>query len=140
MMGLAADPQFYFRPPVTDTHNRHCNATVWNRSGCCVIPDFRCVGRSRRKNKVLPARLELAIFGLLLEYQAHVFYETDALPTEPRKHYTRSCYDHFIPFRKFLHPQSVTANTTNRGRDDTRIRKKDLRDIEVRSGGSERCF
>ena len=89
---------------------------------------------------MLPARLELAIFGLLLEYQAHVFYETDALPTEPRKHYTRSCYDHLLSFGKFLHSQSVTANTTNRGRDDTRIRKKDLGDIGVRSGDSERGF
>ena len=87
---------------------------------------------------MLPARLELAIFGLLLEYQAHVFYETDALPTEPRKHYTRSCYDHFILFGKFLHLQSVTINTTNHGRDGIIIRKKDLWDMEVRSGDSER--
>ena len=36
---------------------------------------------------MLPARFELAIFGLLLEFQAHTDYETDALPTEPRKHY-----------------------------------------------------
>ena len=34
---------------------------------------------------MLPARLELAIFGLLLEFQAHTDYETDALPAEPRK-------------------------------------------------------
>ena len=38
------------------------------------------------KNQLLPARLELAIFGLLPEFQAHISYETDALPTEPRKH------------------------------------------------------
>ena len=53
---------------------------------------------------MLPARLELAIFGLLLEFQAHMDYETDALPTEPRKHYTDICYDDCsIPFNRLAH-------------------------------------
>ena len=50
--------------------NLHMLVTAWNE-----------------KSHMLPARLELAIFGLLPEFQAHTNYETDALPTEPRKHY-----------------------------------------------------
>jgi hypothetical protein len=65
------------------------------------------VGHEGKKNKVLPARLELAIFGLLLEFQAHIDYETDALPTEPRKRYMGICYDRPIPFNRLTHPHSV---------------------------------
>ena len=61
------------------------------------------------KNGVLPARLELAIFGLVLEFQAHMDYETDALPTEPRKHYIIRCYDCPIPFDKLVHSWSVNT-------------------------------
>ena len=50
-------------------------------------------------------------------------YETDALPTEPRKHYTFGCYDQLIPFGKLVRPQFMTVNTANCGRDDIRIRK-----------------
>ena len=59
-----------------------------------------------RKNQVLPARLELAIFGLLLEFQAHTWYETDALPTEPRKHCMQCRYDSSVVFGALIHTRS----------------------------------
>jgi hypothetical protein len=58
--------------------------------------------RAKGKKLVLPARFELAIFGLLLEFQAHFDYETDALPTEPRKHYKWVKQDRFHLVRILL--------------------------------------
>ena len=51
-----------------------------------AIPPGECGGDIVSKLKrLLPARLELAIFGWLLESRFTTLYETDALPTEPRK-------------------------------------------------------
>ena len=85
-MDAAAHPRVSFRTFVTPSLHRHYNTTAQCRSECRKILDTLVLGGCVGKNKVLPARFELAIFGLLPEFQAHTDYETDALPTEPRKH------------------------------------------------------
>ena len=82
-MGLVTRLRSSFCNFVTPNLHRHCNIDTRRPRGQRVL--WGLCG----KNEVLPARLELAIFGLLLEFQAHTDYETDALPTEPRKHYEK---------------------------------------------------